>query len=83
MAPQVLSVMLSNCGIEWNEKDVLVSTNAQIPGDANNDSEINIADLISLQRYLLGASDECATDVNRDGRVDVIDLVMLCNLLIQ
>ncbi len=75
--PEVLSVMLSNCGIEWNEKDGLISTNAQIPGDANNDSEINIADLVSLQRYILGVSAEGGTDVNRDGRVDVFDMVSL------
>ncbi|MCM1227981.1 MAG: dockerin type I domain-containing protein [Clostridium sp.] len=52
------------------------------PGDADGDGKINISDLISFQKYLIG--DQAFTskqlnrsDLNNDGNVNVIDMVIL------
>lgn len=51
-------------------------------GDINGDGEIGIADMVSLQKYLLASTDFTANqkftaDLNRDGKVDVYDMIML------
>jgi len=54
-------------------------------GDVNNDGSVNVADLVRLQKYLLGAEKEInATnaDINDDAVTDVFDLVALRKLLI-
>lgn len=55
-----------------------------IPGDVNLDWTINIADLVCMQRYLLGAGTIntsqfgiTTADLNLDGRIDVFDYVEL------
>lgn len=50
-------------------------------GDFNNDSELTIADLVLMQKWLLAAPDAkkepgCG-DLNKDGVVDVFDLILL------
>lgn len=59
-----------------------------IKGDVNNDGRIEIADLVSMQFYLLGrnkltAEEEILADINDDNRVDVYDLVLLRQLLLK
>ncbi|MDE6785118.1 MAG: dockerin type I repeat-containing protein [Ruminococcus sp.] len=55
-----------------------------IPGDVNLDWTINIADLVCMQRYLLGADTINTSqfgitiaDLNDDGRIDAFDYVKL------
>ncbi|MBQ9957280.1 MAG: RICIN domain-containing protein, partial [Ruminococcus sp.] len=56
-------------------------------GDVNLDGDVNIADAVKLQRYLLGAEKLTAdyaktADVNSDGYVDVFDMVALRKILV-
>lgn len=57
-------------------------------GDINNDNKISIADLILMQRYILGIEDftigqfRCA-DMDNDGLVNAFDLVLLRKILIK
>lgn len=49
-------------------------------GDTNGDGEINIVDLLRVQKHILGAStltgsQAIALDVNKDSKVDIIDLL--------
>lgn len=51
-----------------------------IAGDINGDGEIRIADMVSLQNYLLAStklssSQIIAADINSDGKVDVFDMI--------
>ncbi len=51
-----------------------------IYGDNNGDGEIDIIDLLKVQKNILGVSklDEAylkASDVNKDGLVDIVDLL--------
>lgn len=52
-------------------------------GDINNDGNINIADAVGLQKYILGnGSAGFAADMNRDGIIDVFDMVIMRQKLI-
>ena len=50
-------------------------------GDINLDGDVNVADLVLLQKYLLGAEKELPewknADMDNDGRLDMFDLVRL------
>jgi hypothetical protein len=56
-----------------------------VPGDANNDSLVNVGDVVFLVNYLYKAGPEpCVTeaaDANADSKVDVGDIVYLINFL--
>lgn len=55
-----------------------------IEGDINGDGNIGIADIVMLEKYLLGRGtvDSCA-DINKDGYVDVYDLVLMRKILMD
>lgn len=60
---------------------------AEITGDINSDNEINAADLVIMEKYLLGAesmtADQCAkADLIKDGIIDVFDLIKLRKIII-
>lgn len=54
-----------------------------IPGDANGDNEIDVADIVAVANHILGSSanDFLATsaDYDSDGTVDVADIVNIAN----
>ena len=54
-------------------------------GDANKDGRFNVSDLVTMQKYLLGAgelSDWQFADMDSDGRVDTFDLVLMRKLIV-
>ncbi len=55
-----------------------------ITGDINSDGKIGIADIVNLERYLLGKGNviKCA-DINTDGFVDVFDLILMRKMLMD
>mgnify|MGYP001498108882 CR=1 FL=1 len=52
-------------------------------GDINNDSEINILDVISLVNIVLN-TDEAneACDINQDGDINILDIINLVNIIL-
>ena len=57
-------------------------------GDLNTDGEINVADLVTLNKYLMGQStlsedDIVLADLTYDGVTDVFDLVLMRKLLLN
>lgn len=57
-----------------------------IVGDVNSDGDIGLADLVMLQKYLLGAGTLTApeaADINGDGTIDVFDNIALRKLIIK
>ena len=57
-----------------------------VKGDVNDDGAMNTADLVMLQKYILGAgklTNSSNADINEDGNIDVFDVVGLRKLLIK
>jgi len=59
-----------------------------VKGDVNSDNELNIADAVLLQKWLLAFSDTNLPDWNRadlyrDGRLDIFDLCLMKRALIE
>ena len=56
-----------------------------IPGDLNSTGIINVADVVYLVNFILGASnlDVSCGDINNDGSVDVSDVVALINIILS
>lgn len=59
-----------------------------VKGDVNGDGEFSSADLVTLQKWLLGdksaeLADRKAYDLCEDGRIDTFDLCLLRQLLIS
>lgn len=77
-----------------NQKWILEKVNENTQPDVNNpagdinlDGEVNVADAVKLQRYLLGtdkltAENAKAADVNNDGYIDVFDMIILRRILL-
>lgn len=86
-----------NCLIMVTKKNEEISDTASfavsygapvIKGDVNSDGELNIADAVLLQKWLLAFSDTNLPDWNRadlyrDGRLDVFDLCLMKKELIS
>ena len=52
----------------------------ELLGDANNDGEINMKDVLALRKYIAGLEveiNEAAADANEDGEINMKDVLML------
>lgn len=84
----------------WNKDDVYCCNLSELEiygnfigsisagGDVNADGEFNVADIVTLQKWLLRKSgielaDWQAADVNKDDRIDVFDLILMRKKLIS
>ena len=86
-----------NCQIIVTKKNEEISDTASfavsygapvVKGDVNSDGELNIADAVLLQKWLLAFPDTTLPDWNRadlyrDGRLDIFDLCLMKRALIE
>lgn len=57
-----------------------------IKGDVNSDGIFSVADVVSMQKYILGTEslkNLKAGDINKDGSADVFDLCLMKNMIIS
>ena len=57
-----------------------VTVTSRIPGDVNDDGEVDIFDCVRLKKYIAGFDvtiNEANADVNGDGEIDIFDCVRL------
>ena len=57
-----------------------VTVTSRIPGDVNDDGEVDIFDYVRLKKYIAGFDvtiSEANADVNGDGEIDIFDCVRL------
>ena len=60
-----------------------ISLDCSILGDVNNDSSLNILDLVQISNLILdNGYDECG-DTNSDGELNILDLVTLINVILD
>ncbi|MBQ0057538.1 MAG: dockerin type I repeat-containing protein [Bacteroidales bacterium] len=52
-------------------------------GDVNNDSSVDVQDVVSCVNVVLTDSDNKKADVNKDGLIDVQDVVTLVNIILN
>ena len=67
--------------------DLLDSSN-NIQGDINQDSLVNVLDIVSLVSFILGSQnptelESIYSDINSDNFINVLDVVMLVNLILD
>ena len=69
----------------WSIIDDLPST--VIKGDANDDNEVDVADVTAIISYIMQQPQEFfnyeASDMDEDGEIDVTDLTLVINLIMQ
>lgn len=51
-------------------------------GDVNQDSEINVLDIVEGLNLILSSSYDSFADVNSDGLVDILDIILIVNIVI-
>jgi len=54
-----------------------------IDGDINNDSILDILDIVTIVNCVLSNTCEACTDINEDGQTDVIDIIQIANSIIE
>ena len=72
--------------VEGDFPKLLWEVNGYIIGDINNDWEINVADLVMLQKWLVCSGELNnwkAGDLCKDEKIDIFDLVMMRRLLVS
>ena len=65
-----------------------VQLGSSMPGDVNNDSMLNILDIVIVVNYVLGndipsTSEFTVADLNGDGTLNILDIVTLTNLILE
>ena len=67
-----------------NSKDFIFYLQEFILGDINNDSEVDIIDIIDLNNLILTGNDFLwINDINYDLNVDILDIIRLLNILLD
>jgi len=69
-----------NQRITWTSEPIVVSKDAYLPGDANEDGSVTVADALLVMQYTAGWSvslNKVNADVNASGGVDVQDAILI------
>ena len=60
-----------------------ISYGSGIVGDVNNDSLVNVSDIVTVVGWVLSSEYNYLADLNDDGLLNVSDIVVLVNLILQ
>ena len=69
-------ILDSSFSFLYNQLDL-----AQI-GDINQDSEINVLDIVEGVNIILSSDYNSLADINQDGLVDILDVILIVNIVI-
>ena len=76
--------------INTNDQDVSIPINLiinnenQLPGDINNDGELNIQDvIIIITEFILNDLYNDVADLNEDGDLNIQDVIILINIILN
>ena len=69
------------------ETTAMVMNNSWLPGDATEDGDVNVTDIMAVANYILNIHSEkfnlLAADVNGDGDVNVTDIMGIANIILK
>jgi hypothetical protein len=72
---------------KYNRQFIAYDTSNDTPGDVNCDGTVSIADIVSLQNFLLGRTKTLGNwknaDLCKDNRLDAFDMILMRRLLIE
>ena len=74
-----------DCNEDWDDSDLIgfCSEECSSSGDINNDSILNILDIVSMITLILnGEFNECG-DVNSDGDLNILDVITFVNIILS
>ena len=60
-----------------------LSCEQQIPGDINNDTSVNVQDVILMVNLILANEYNNVADLNSDNLLNVQDVVLLVNIILE
>lgn len=76
----------ASSGLNIYYADIEYAVNTKVDGDVNGDGEFSVADVVMLQKWLIGdgeLTDSASADVCNDFVLNVIDLIILKNMLLN
>ncbi|MBR5725892.1 MAG: leucine-rich repeat protein [Muribaculaceae bacterium] len=69
------------CGATYVEPEPVIPE--PVPGDVNEDGEVNIADINAVIDQILGSGNYPRADVNEDGEVNIADINAVINIILS
>ena len=85
---QLLHISIADTLARSHDVEQMISTitvSEYLPGDANGDGEVTVADLVAIAAHVLGYTPEgfvaVAADINKDMLVNVADFIAVAHLL--
>ena len=70
-----------------NFKVDYIKSSIAFPGDANEDEQVNVSDIMAIVNYILGTTpavfNELNADVNEDGAINVSDILAIVNMILN
>ena len=84
-----VSLIVTNLYGQESESHIeIVQLQSSLSGDINNDSNVNILDIVFVVNFVLGsdsatASEFAAADLNNDGILNILDIVTLTSLILE
>jgi hypothetical protein len=71
--------------IKWMDEQLGFDPNKVIPGDVNDDGEVNISDINAIIDMIMGGHGVSVmrADVNGDGEVNIADVNMVLNIILS
>ena len=79
------SYLLIDTNVEDLAIPIILTVNdePQIPGDINNDGNVNVQDIVVIVNdYILEGVYNDIGDLNEDGMLNVLDVIILVNLIL-
>jgi len=75
-------------GITWDlehefGENFIYPDNLFESGDINNDSNIDILDVIQLVNIIINDINESFADINNDQNIDILDVIQLVNIILN